>query len=230
MTLFHRVLGMRHSPVSALLGGNTPLPVKARLTALPFRGVLVYDGLISNIKPVSPTEKRRLLERYAAARENGDIVTGLRTGRNRFTDEGADAAPRPFHSLTSSEKNAVRQIRKARREEGMLIFRRAAYTEEDNPGHMVVGLEDGRACSTFCSRRLVPSLEEILRQLIDISKSGRIPTSIAVDDRAVSEQLRVVIDHAGLYGGVYPPSCPEEIAFLARVPPNVLESLRIFGC
>ncbi|KAI0562742.1 hypothetical protein FGB62_54g126 [Gracilaria domingensis] len=79
MTKFYRVLGMKTSPAAALIRRKAELPVATRFTALPFRGHLVYDGIIMGAQGdgLSPEKKRMLMERSRAAKAAGNVITGF---------------------------------------------------------------------------------------------------------------------------------------------------------
>ncbi|OSX69409.1 hypothetical protein BU14_1545s0002 [Porphyra umbilicalis] len=77
-TTFYLVVGLRVSPATALTRAGFTLPFQTRLTALPFRGVLVYDGLVSGRPvPVRGAQAARLEAAYEAALAAGTVITGL---------------------------------------------------------------------------------------------------------------------------------------------------------
>jgi len=77
-TTFYLVVGLINSPATALTRAGFTLPFQTRLTALPFRGVLVYDGLLSGRPvPVRGAQAARLDAAYEAALAVGTVITGL---------------------------------------------------------------------------------------------------------------------------------------------------------
>lgn len=76
---FYLVCGLMSSPATAVKRAGVALPATVRLSALPFRGVLVYDGLISGGPPVPVTgeAKTKILAAYEAAKAAGALVTGM---------------------------------------------------------------------------------------------------------------------------------------------------------
>lgn len=228
MTTFHLVLGMRTSPAAALVRAGISLPCKVRLTALPFRGALVYDGLLGGAGPVpvAAADRTRLLERYASARQNGQIVTGFLVDTTLPAETDVKKTDRPLETLSDSEKSAVNAINSARKKDGMLVFRRFGYSEQENPRHIIVMIDGNVGRGTFMSQALVPRKDEILEEIVKLTRSGRISRRIAVDDKLISEEVRVVTSHAGLEVGFYPPPCPEDLCFMETVPDGMLEQLR----
>lgn len=76
---FYLVCGLMSSPAAAVKRAGVALPAAVRLSALPFRGVLVYDGLVGGGPPVPVTgeAKAKILAAYEAAKAAGALVTGM---------------------------------------------------------------------------------------------------------------------------------------------------------
>lgn len=76
---FYLVCGLVSSPAAAVTWAEVALPATVRLTALPFRGVLVYDGFVGGGAPVPVTgeAKAKILAACEAAKVAGALVTGM---------------------------------------------------------------------------------------------------------------------------------------------------------
>lgn len=76
MTFFYSVLGIERSFVNDILPKGKRLPMKTKISAIPFRGALVFSGVASNACEVSEAEESLLEKSYLRAKRSGQIITG----------------------------------------------------------------------------------------------------------------------------------------------------------
>ena len=232
MTKFYKVLGLKRSPGATLTGSGVQLPASVRMTALPFRGVLVYDGIMGGIMPrkLSNSQARKLRSGYEAAQEKGEVITGFHVNDDGTNAEKCLKAQRASSDLSEEEKKAIEDLKAVRKTDEMLVIRRFGYTEAENPNHAVVIMKGPMACASFMTDNLVPSAKEVLDELVKLAKSsGSLPKMVAVDDKNTANAVNHVTKHADIFTSLYPVPSVEESELINSVPGHALESLKNFN-
>jgi hypothetical protein len=73
----YQVLGL-HESLEEMFGGAAALPVRVQTVLLPFKGQIIYDGLMSMYRIYFGSGvSSELRESYMAAKQNGRIITNL---------------------------------------------------------------------------------------------------------------------------------------------------------
>lgn len=315
---FYRVYGLKKTPGQLLLGVGLTLPVQTRLTALPFRGVLVFDGMMGGAMPpetVTGLAADTLKKNYARAKKKGRIITGLhvdtparpaattttptptpttptaptsmptvvvttvarlramsaaelqafvraRVG-DRLSDFENDSAPHSrgfwfkhacevrkkvilddrgsfdmnapsaeYGELTKIQRKMVFRLARMRRVEGVIACRRIGYTERTNPGHVVTVIGPTGFHGVFNSEGLVPTVEEILKQLAKLGENADncLPKIVNIDDIGLAKEVRRVAGRASIQVYYYPEPSVEETTLLSAIPATLIHRLVSFSC
>ena len=166
----------------------------------------------------------------------GRYVVSLEDGGGSFKvkpDNLAAAPPRlnskcagPVVTLSQPELKLQQRIQALpQRDDDMWVFRRAGYTEEENPNHMgvIMSGKSGSILGSFQSAHLAPTPAEYLNALKGTlfggSRSGMAggsgvgfrPSILSFDEQSALKKLKAVLEPAGVQVLYYPPPSDEEL-------------------
>lgn len=233
------VIGLMHSPAKMIRNMGITLPAQTRLTAVPFRGVLVYDGLLGTPRPVPHDLATRVRKLYRNAKTHNNIIRGFKVpppdtfatvaantdvGLFSTASDGADDA---LPAAWKRVQDAAKQVRVV--DDTFLLFRRFAYTEKENPNHIVALMEGAKFVGMFMSAELEPTADEVLEEIAKLAGKGTLPKIVQFDHFAIVKDVRKVLRPAGITVGHYPIPSSEEQNFLTIVPPAILKTLEDFS-
>ena len=211
-------LGIADKITKFFPGVSYAKPVMAKITLLPYKRRLVYDGLLmaaANDAP-PPADLRRRVEEAEAT---GALVRSLpyppeESDEERRRVQSGDApgwgrpqkpAATPPADLSRPHRELVARLAALPAcpspaspdapQPGVWVMRRAGYTEADNPAHAgVVLFAAGGVLGPFASAALEPTTDELLDALVGLAaRAGRRPLCVMTDAQGAVEGLRRVL-------------------------------------
>jgi hypothetical protein len=228
----YRVQGFGSTISKMVPLGSSRRPPIVRLTLLPFRDTVVYDGLLSGVDPANlgmPREvslkrakgiRLRLELDYLEACEDGTLITSLErkahAGLPPVPPQAQPAAPSAAE--VAARDNLQRSISGLEHlggsaVNGCWVFRRLDYTEEENPNHLIMVMAGSMPVSQMCTAALAPTAVEIMNGLREAAAVVRaVPSVVAIDHEQIVAPLRVLLGPLSIHVGYYPPPSEEEAA------------------
>ena len=212
-------------------------PVMAKMTLLPFKRRLVYDGILMCSSGEAPADLR---QRVQEAEATGALVRSLpyppeetEEEQQRLRSGELPGWGAPRHKSAAGPGDLSREHKALIKEllalptfpapsspeapqPGVWVMRRMGYTEAENPEHMGMVLSPtGAMLGPFASAALEPTADELLRAVRDAAaRAGRRPRCVMVDAQAAVPGLRRALERADVEVVYYPPPSDEEVESL----------------
>jgi hypothetical protein len=229
-----------HEMVKSTYGDR---PMVWKVTLIPFYGRLVYDGLVTLgggfnsssqglAMAASETKARKLKATVEEAKRNRRVVQRLRQleveggSRKGISYQGkinkVPVRKQPQPTLEELELltdyTNIRNVFPSNDPQGVWVFRRKGYTEQENPDHIGLILGRGEPMGCFqCTHGLQPTAVDILKGALDASLTvGRRPRTLLPDDYDCYHRLKYLFqtrngNHTTSIDYYHPPT-PEETA------------------
>jgi hypothetical protein len=220
-------------------------PMVWKVTLIPYYGRLVYDGVITLgggfnnaskglAMAASETKARKLRATVEEAKRNRRVIQRLRqleveggsriglSSQGRMNNKAPRKRQQPSPTQQElellSEYTNMRSVFPPNDPQGVWVFRRKGYTEQENPDRIGLILGCGEPMGFFrCSHGLEPTSIDILQGVVEASLAvGRRPHSILPDDYDCYQRIKflfqnTVQNHDTSIEYYYPPT-PEETA------------------
>jgi hypothetical protein len=210
-------------------------PAMAKITLLPYKRRLVYDGLLSAAAGDAPAD---LEQRVREAEATGALVRSIPyppdetdEERQRLQSGGTPGWGTPAPKSAAGPASLSRQHQELvaklvalptfpdtssspdAPQPGMWVMRRMGYSETENPEHMgMVMSAAGMALGPFSSAALEPTADELLSALGGIAvRARKRPLCVLVDAQDAVAGVRRVLEQAGIQVVFYPPPSNEEV-------------------
>lgn len=220
------VLGVTETLQTVVAKSRLTLPLLVRMTLLPFRGRLSYDGVIAPVKVPTLAEANSLRERadklLAAGKTIDHLVVDLphipyRSKGDPNIDENLehqDPATSQEAALVAKIKAVPRKkLKEGERDHRVLIFRRFGYTAAENPNKIVFVMDGTKMAGQFTTAKLEPTAIEILQELHTILAKAKTKSkpllAVQVDAECV-DRVRFLLKDLDFLVTYYPPPSPEE--------------------
>ena len=242
-------------------------PMVWKVTLIPFYGRLVYDGVVTLgggfnnssqglAMAASETKARKLRATVEEAKRNRRIVQRLRQleveggSRKGISYQGKinkyptrkQSQPTLEELELLTEYFNIRNVFPSNDPQGVWVFRRKGYTEQENPDHVGLILGRGEPMGFFqCSHGLQPTAMDILKGLIEASLTvGLRPHTLLPDDYDCYHRLKYLFQTRNNNNSsnitsidYYHPPTPEETAAaratVAPPPPQQPVKVKIGG-
>lgn len=209
------MLGIAQTVVHPLLRARLKLPVKVVATLLPFRGRIMYDGIMYGergvmTKPEEASKEKaaELFEVVKEAEATGAVVSNLSAVGPLSSQYGAkpeskSAASKSNKPVVVSPEVAAAAARVAKLPKidgnsGFWVARRVGYTKEDNPNNMFIIIQPtaggggaGPMGAPVVTQRLNPTALELAEAMANAAERiGKRPEFYAVDCMKAIPELK----------------------------------------
>jgi len=246
-----KVLGIRNNLYTLVKNKNPDYrPLKMIVTMVPWYGRLVYDGVVvpatngSMGQPIMANASltAKLKQTVMEAEERGCVIERLA----ELELEDSESYLPDMNLLTINDGNSEKEeptsiekallaklaphalldsaVKSSRTTKTFWTMRRFGYTEEDNPDHIGIILNDGLPIGDFtCTKGLIPTSTDILNSLIqlcaDSSTNGLVtlPSYLNIDERSCFLRIKCLFEKEDVFGNTevlyyHPPSAEETAA------------------
>lgn len=228
MKSVYLVQGILCSVGGLLVRNQRRLPVNGIATFLPLHEYIAFDGLfMGNMAEVDVATRKKLFKVYAAAADNGTIITQLKVTKGGLSSSGAGAtapaSPEPPIALTAAQQANLAKLQAMSKVDGPganWVFRRHDYTEALNPEHLVT-IMSGMGMPVLMgatTAKLQPTALELFEILCDAVLRGRgmmiapgmCPYTVSTDELSIVKPLRALLEPTGIRVAYYPIPSQEE--------------------
>jgi len=240
----YEVFGIKETVCEPIVRGGGYLPQAVTTTLLPWRGRIVYDGVMKGDVGghITPAVAAMLEARVRRARECGAVVRNI-SHHGPLSDDydwskSIKAEMARASSSTSADDEGVVNLAKkllafpaASGAAGeMWIMRRFGYTKQDNPRNMLICMAGPIAAPNgpAFTKDLDPTPEELLRYALQCAQGlGGRPKMLGVDHQIAQVRVAAALTKAGggdgdlgknnkIICGYYPPPSQEEMELSIR--------------
>ena len=234
----YEVFGIKETVCEPIIRGGGYLPQAVTTTLLPWRGRIVYDGVMKGDVGghITPAVAAMLEARVRRARECGAVVRNI-SHHGPLSDDydwsKSIKAEMARAATTSADDEGVVNLAKkllafpvASGAAGeMWIMRRFGYTKQDNPRNMLICMAGPIAAPNgpAFTKDLDLTPEEILRYALQCAKGlGGRPKMMGIDHQITHVRVAAALKKAG--GGDGDPSKPNAIICGYYPPPSQEET------
>jgi hypothetical protein len=210
--MVYKVLGVRNA-LYPLVSRHGTRPMLYAATLIPWFGTLLYDGVLmpAHNRPVpkqaSPALAEKLHAAVDAAVNEGRVITRLRDTQAVLDTAATQSRVEPNRNPPSPEETRCMEelaalpspVEPGNNFEALKpwawTFRRAGYTEEENPSHSgLVISAAGSLVGPFECSALAPTSVDILRSAVQYAtKFNRQPKVLSIDERVCCDRVKFLL-------------------------------------
>lgn len=238
----YEVFGIKETVCEPIVRGGGYLPQAVTTTLLPWRGRIVYDGVMKgNVGGhITPAVAAMLEERVRRARECGAVVKNISHYGPLSDAYDASKSIRAEVARAATDQNDAEVVRLAKKfiafpvapgvAGEMWIKRRFGYTKQNNPRNMLMCMAGPMAAPNgpAFTKDLDPTPEELLRYALQCAQGlGGRPKMLGVDHQIAQVRVAAALTKAGggdgdlgknnkIICGYYPPPSQEEMELSIR--------------
>jgi hypothetical protein len=235
----YEVFGIKETVCEPIVRGGGYLPQAVTTTLLPWRGRIVYDGVMKgNVGGhITPAVAAMLEERVRRARECGAVVKNISHYGPLSDAYDASKSIRAEIERAASDTDDAEAVRLAKKflafpvapgvAGEMWIMRRFGYTKLENPRNMLLCMAGPMAAPNgpAFTKDLDPTPEELLRYALQCAQGlGGRPKMMGVDHQIAQVRVAAALKKAGggdgdlqkIICGYYPPPSQEEMELSIR--------------
>ncbi|KAJ3252062.1 hypothetical protein HK103_001864 [Boothiomyces macroporosus] len=196
------------------LGKMLPLPIKVRMTILPYKEHLSYDRTIIPVSPVSLKKQAEIKKVVEKAAVDGSLITRfdsidhtkiLEPKQNtvkisqRDTQLMSELKPLLFGKIDPNET---------------WVWKRFGISLAENPNRLISLINNkGQVLMNFPMMKLDPCIHDVLSTIlsgIKVANVSRIAKTMAVDYEPLVDPLNKLFEETGISFSLYEIASPEE--------------------